>query len=434
MVQNTKVAQLGRGLMVLAFVLCATGVSAQARPAACDITSQNLYVRSQLLNLYLWRIPLVVDPARFDSPQGYLDAVRRLPDDARFSYVTSAAASTAFYSDSQFIGFGFSSREEPMAVVILQVFPDSPAADAGLERGARIEEIDGRAVADLAGTGELASAWGPSVEGIRVDIAFRTTDGRQRRAQMAKRPVTIPTVSQRQVFSVDGRRVGYLHFRNFVRPSVAALDDAFADFAAQGVNELILDLRYNGGGLVDVAQHLGSLIGGRLTQGQVFASSLHNANNTSLDKTIRFTAIGGLDLNRLTVIATQATASASELIINGLRPFMPVAVIGDRTYGKPVGQYLVEFCDKVLAPVSFSMVNADGEGQYFDGIPATCVVPDDPTRPLGDPAEASLAEALHFVRTGRCRPSVASSASSNAATRRAADGAATGWMSLLNAH
>lgn len=434
MVQNTKVAQLGRGLMVLAFVLCATGVSAQARPSACDITSQNLYVRSQLLNLYLWRIPLVVDPARFDSPQGYLDAVRRLPDDARFSYVTSAAASTAFYSDSQFIGFGFSSREEPTAVVILQVFPDSPAADAGLERGARIEEIDGRAVADLAGTGELASAWGPSVEGIRVDIAFRTTDGRQRRAQMAKRPVTIPTVSQRQVFSVDGRRVGYLHFRNFVRPSVAALDDAFADFAAQGVNELILDLRYNGGGLVDVAQHLGSLIGGRLTQGQVFASSLHNANNTSLDKTIRFTAIGGLDLNRLTVIATQATASASELIINGLRPFMPVAVIGDRTYGKPVGQYLVEFCDKVLAPVSFSMVNADGEGQYFDGIPATCVVPDDPTRPLGDPAEASLAEALHFVRTGRCRPSVASSASSNAATRRAADGAATGWMSLLNAH
>lgn len=407
---------------------------AQGRPAACDVTSQNLFVRTQLLNLYLWRIPLVVDPARFDHPQGYLDAVRRLPNDARFSYVTTAAASSAFYSESQFIGFGFSSREESAAVVILQVFPDSPAAEAGLERGARVEEIDGRSVADLAATGDLNTAWGPSIEGVTVSITFRTLNGRQYRAQMAKRPVTIPTVSHRSVFTADGQRIGYLHFRNFVRPSVAALDEAFAVFADAGIHELILDLRYNGGGLVDVAQHLGSLIGGPLTQGQVFATSLHNPSNTALDKTVRFNPAAGLGLSRLTVITTQATASASELIINGLRPFMPVAIIGDRTYGKPVGQYLIEFCANVLAPVSFRMVNANGNGDYFEGLAVTCAAPDDPTRSLGDPREASLAEALHYVRTGTCRPPVSLATGDSSTAGAAAPSPATGWMSLVNAH
>lgn len=423
-----------RALAVVLSLLSSAVATAQSRPASCDITGQNLYVRSQLLDLYLWRIPMVVDPARFDSPQVYLEAVRRLPNDARFSYVTSAAASNAFYSDSQFIGFGFSSREEPGAVVILQVFPDSPAADAGLERGVRVEEIDGRTVAALAATGDLTSAWGPSLEGVTVSIAFRTPDGRLRRATMVKRPVTIPTVSQTRVLLVDGRRVGYLHFRNFVRPSVAALNEAFSAFAEAGVQELILDLRYNGGGLVEVAQHLASLIGGPLTQGQVFSTSLHNAGNSSLDKTLRFNTAAGLGLSRLTVIATQATASASELIINGLRPFMPVAVIGDRTYGKPVGQYLIEFCDKVLAPVSFRMVNANGDGDYFDGLPATCLATDDASRPLSDPAEASLAEALHYVRTGTCRTPAPLFSLADRDGRPDLRQPSTGWMSVVNAH
>jgi C-terminal processing protease CtpA/Prc len=426
-------APLRIAFVTLGLLLTAVHSAAQARPQACDVVSQNLYVRSQLLDLYLWRIPMVVDPARFDAPQDYLDAVRRLPNDARFSYVTSAAASTAFYSDSQFIGFGFSSREESGTVTILQVFPDSPAAEAGLERGARIEEINGRSVTALSAAGELAAVWGPSVEGVTVSIAFRRLSGALQRATMVKRPVTIPTVSHTRVFAADGRRIGYLHFRNFVRPSIAALDEAFTAFATEGIHELILDLRYNGGGLVDVAQHLGSLIGGTLTQGQVFSTSLHNASNTARDQTLRFKSAAGLGLSRLTVIATQATASASELIINGLRPFLPVAVIGDRTYGKPVGQYLIEFCDKVLAPVSFRIVNANGDGDYFEGLSPTCAAADDATRPLSDPAEHLLAEALHYVRTGVCRtpPSSAAQERVPAAPLRYP---ASGWQSLLNAH
>ena len=90
---------------------------------------------------------------------------------------------------------------------------------------------------------------------------------------ITKRVTTIPTVSLTRTFRVDGRTVGYLFFRNFVQPSYAALDDAFAALREAGATELVIDVRYNGGGLVDVAMHLGGLVGGPVTDGRVFASS-----------------------------------------------------------------------------------------------------------------------------------------------------------------
>ena len=187
---------------------------------------------------------------------------------------------------------------------------------------------------------------------------------------MVKRLVTIPTVSLTRVVDVDGRKVGYLFFRNFVQPSTAALTEAFAALKAAGATELVLDLRYNGGGLVDVAVHLGSLIGGTRTNGQVMLNYVHNDKiGPTLNKTTRFAnPEQALNLQRLVVITTRGSASASELVINSLRPFMPVTIIGDTTYGKPVGQYGLRFCDKVLYPVAFSIKNANLEGDFFDGL------------------------------------------------------------------
>jgi hypothetical protein len=111
--------------------------------------------------------------------------------------------------------------------------------------------------------------------------------------------------------------------------------------------------------------------------------------------------------------------------------------VGDATYGKPVGQYGFDFCDKVLAPVSFSLVNADGQGDYFDGIPPTCVAADDLEHDLGAADEASLREALFYVRTGTCSAvsTTASASQLRQGSLRAPDvSRATGWQSLVNAH
>ncbi len=426
-----------RLLSSLAFtvaLLCPWIAAAQAPPANCSVTSQNLWVRNQLTNYYYWYqfLPTNVNPASYSSPEAYLDAVRYRPIDTSYSYITSAAANDAFYSDSQFIGFGFSMQITTLDLRILQVYEDSPALEAGLARGDHITQVNGQNVVNLISAGTIGSVFGASEIGVVSDIVFETPAGERKQARMVKRLVTIPTVSLTRVVEVDGRKVGYLFFRNFVRPSEAALNEAFAALRAAGATELVLDLRYNGGGLVDIAVHLASLIGGTRTNGQVLLTYVHNDKNPALNKTTRFTnPEEGLNLSSLVVITTRSSASASELVINALRPYMPVAVIGDTTYGKPVGQYGFTFCDKVLAPVAFSIKNVNNEGDYFDGIAPTCTASDDIAHQLGDSAEASFAEALTYIRTGSCSARAVGAARALRAVQ--AGPRPQGWHALVNA-
>lgn len=420
----------------IAALLCPWTAFAQTPPTSCTTTSQNLWVRDQLNTYYYWYQFLTpgVNPASFSSPEAYLEGVRYRPIDNSFSFITPAASNDAFYSDSQFIGYGFGNQTTVNDIRVLQVYDDSPASEAGLSRGDRIVTVNGQSVTAMVANGTVGSAFGAADVGVVTTIEWDTLAGQRRSARMVKRLVTIPTVSLTRVVEVDGRRVGYLFFRNFVQPSTAALTDAFAALKAAGANELVLDLRYNGGGLVDVAVHLASLIGGARTNGQVMLNYVHNDKiGPILNKTTRFASPEqALNLQRLVVIATRSSASASELVINSLRPFIPVTIIGDSTYGKPVGQYGLRFCDKVLYPVAFSIKNANLEGDFFDGIPVNCAAGDDYLRQLGDTAEASFAEALTFIRTGAC------SARSTAMRLRAYREPQvifrpSGWASILNA-
>jgi C-terminal processing protease CtpA/Prc len=406
--------------------------------ASCTTVGQCTFVRDTLLPWYYWYKELPSpDPASFGSPEAYLEAVRYRPLDSSFSYITSKASSDAFFSDSQFVGFGLSyKRTGDLELRLAQVFPGSPAADAAMDRGDTLLTIGGRTVADLIRTGEIGAAFGAEQEGVAVAFTWRDREGRENAATLVKRKVTIPTVSQTAVLDAGSARTAYIHFRNFVEPSVEALNAAFAQVRDAGATELVLDLRYNGGGLVSVARHLASLVAGPPLAGQVFVQFSHNDKQAaSRDTVYRFeTKPQALGVTRLVVITTRGSASASEAVINGLRPFMDVKVVGDATFGKPVGQYGFDFCDKVLYPVSFLVTNARSEADYFDGIPADCAAPDDLDRPLADPREASLAEALHVLRSGRCSGAAAAQAEVQARLRdRLRDIPADGWRQTVNA-
>jgi carboxyl-terminal processing protease len=401
--------------------------------APCTPIGQNMQTSDVLNDLYFWyqHIP-DVKPWRYASPEAYLEAVRYRPLDSRFSYITSKAEYTALFSESQYVGFGFSTRLTETSITVLQVFPDSPASDAQLGRGDRIVAVDGRTVASLVDSGAVGNVFGQDQAGVTISADVVSRDGQPRSITLRKRAVTIPPVALTRAFEVDGRVVGYILFRQFVRPSTAALDEAFAALRQAGATELVLDLRYNGGGLIDVAVHLGSLIGDAATAGQVFAHMQHNDKNRQYDQTLRFEALDPpLRLTRLFVITTGASASASEMVINSLEPYLPVVVIGERTFGKPVGQYGIDMCDKVLLPVAFITVNVNGEGNYFDGIAPDCAAADDIGHDLGAAAEASLAEALQFIRTGTCSRTLPETLQKREApTVPLADG----WRSLINAY
>lgn len=412
-----------------------------AQTDSCSVIGQNQFVRDVLFEYYYWNHELPsVSPVFFPTPEAYLEAVRYRPLDVTYSYIANQAEQEAFFSDSQFIGLGISTQFNGTEMRLAQVFPDSPASEAGLLRGQRILQINGRTIADLNASGQLGTAFGANETGVSVSLVWQATTGEEKSASLVKRAVTIPTVSALRLYDVDGRKVAYLNFRNFVQPSFAALDTAFAQLHEAQATELVLDLRYNGGGLVAVAQRLASLIGGTRTTDQVFAEFFHNDRHTDLNRTLRFESqANGLNLSRLIVITTRASASASELVINALRPYIPVVIVGDTTYGKPVGQYSFTFCDKVLNAVSFILRNAQGQSDFYTGFPPDCAAPDDLDHQFGDPAEGSLAEAFVYLRTGACTPPPPPSTTASA---RAQTGAARakpilptdGWQQLLGAH
>ena len=381
----------------------------------CSVLGENRFVRDTLKDVYLWYKELPdPDPGSFTSPEAYLEAVRYKAVDKTFSFITGRAANDALTNDSQYVGFGFKSEIVSASEIrVADVYAASPSADAGLERGASILEVNGRTAASLISTGETSSIFGPAQVGVSAHVLFRDRAGVDHDVQMVKRTVTIPTVAITTTIASGGRVVGYVLLENFVTPTSPALDAAFTQLEAAGASELVLDVRYNGGGLVTVAQHLASLIGGPRTTGQLFIQLAFNDKHTADNQNINFQTLPhALGLDRLVVITTESSASASESMINGLRPYIPVTVVGSTTYGKPVGQSVFNFCDKVLYAVTFAAKNARGQADFFNGIPPDCAAADDLDHALGDTREGSLAEALRYLRVGSCSASAAARAQS----------------------
>lgn len=396
--------------LLLGLALSACGGSGGSNDSGgdCSIPAQNQAVYSTMQQWYLWYQELpVVDPASFASPQALLDALTFKPLD-RFSYLTTRAEEEALFGSSQFVGLGFRTSLVNGEQRVNDVFEGGPAAGAGLLRGSRILAVDGVPIETvLASPGGFSGALGPAEVGFEVALTFNTPGGPELTRTVAKAVVTIPPVTATRVFDLDGVTTGYLVFRNFVDPGIPALDTAFAQFEAAGVTQLVVDLRYNGGGLISVVEHFANLLASRTASGLEFMSYRYNDKNRNRDRSFFFTADpppGALRLDKLVFITTPATASASELMINGLSPYVTMATVGRETFGKPVGQLGFAFCEKILRPVSFQSFNALGEGDFFEGIPADCAAGDTLEQPFGSLGESSFDTALHWLRFGFCPP------------------------------
>lgn len=396
---------------------------------SCSNEAQKAFVLERMQDIYFWNDELPeVALEDFATPEALLDALIFKPLD-RFSSIRPAETFTAFFLGGQTIAFGIGTTllaDDDLR--INRVFSDSPAEQAGLQRGDRILEINGRTIAEIVANEGISAAFGPREVGGQVTLRVENMAAIQSEVTMAQALIALDIIPASGVFDVAGSAVGYVHFTTFVDPSVDALNTVFADFKAQGVQDLIIDLRYNGGGLVRVANFLGNVLGGLTVPGEVYSQTVFNTENSFRNTITRFaTEVNSLSLTRLVFITAGATASASEIVINGTAPHLQVALVGETTFGKPVGSQNMTFCDKVLSPISFQTQNADGFADFFDGLPVDCPAPDDLTAMLGDPAEGSLAEALFYLENGTCSPTAVARTSTararqlNATTRTRGD-------------
>ncbi|NIL95029.1 MAG: peptidase [Woeseiaceae bacterium] len=423
----------------------------------CTTTlDQNNFLRSYSNDTYLWYDEIVDrDPGLYNDPLVYFDLLKtnalspsgQPKDKFHFTYDTdeweqlTQSGTQAGYG----IQWALLSNTPPRDLRIAYTEPDSPATNLPqpLARGARILEIDGVDINDntQAGVDVLNAGIYPN-DGEQHTFTVQDAGATgTRTVTMTAAVITSAPVQNTQVISTPTGQVGYMTFNDHIATAEQALIDAVDQLNAHdngaGIDDLVLDLRYNGGGYSDIANELAYMIAGPVpTAGMTFSESQFNDKHPVTDPVtgapleptpFYTTAIGApfngtagqplpaLNLPRVFVLTGFGTASASELIINGLRGVgVEVIQIGATTRGKPYGFYPTDNCGTTYFTIQLRAVNALGFGDYTDGfspenttgimgvsVPG-CSVADDFTKQLGDVTEDRLAAALQYRDTQTC--------------------------------
>ncbi|HEX7622871.1 MAG TPA: S41 family peptidase [Anaeromyxobacteraceae bacterium] len=437
-----------RAALLSVLGLSLAGCSSNSSPGvqvsgACTMAAENSAVLGTARDWYLYQdlLPASLDPNGYATSQAFLDAItanaRAQQKDREWSFLITKQAAQQYFTAGQSAGFGLGLVIDATSnhLLVQQVLGGSPAQVAGFQRGDDILAI-GTATDNLVPMATLLA----TTTGLSGALGSGTPGTRYFQVQPVGTTVPLIRIATSVaaydldpvVWKVLPGNVGYVHLRTFVSTAEAKLRTAFSDFHAKGIQNVIVDVRYNGGGLLSTANVLGSLLHPVSTDLMYrFAfNAKHPDQNT--DQHFSAEASGLATVNRVAFITTGDSASASELVPNALAAYLGatrLAIVGDRTYGKPVGQAsfdLGDSCADALYLISFALQNKDGYGGYYAGLPTadfkgtSCQAADDLTHEQGDPAEDSTQKALAFATTGACGSSVIASAVIPGALRAAA--------------
>lgn len=408
-----------------------TGVTPTPTPTTatgCTLRERQTWAAAQLNEWYLFpeTLPASLDPAPYSTVEAYVDALtataRAQGRDRYFTYVTSIAEENAYYNSGSSAGFGFRLYLSGNRLYSAETFEGTSALSAGIDRGTEIQAIGTTTgnlqnVSDIlaaGGTDALTNALGPSTAGTSRVMRVSDAAAGTRVVTISKTDYTLTPVSSRygaKIIDDGGHRVGYVNLRTFINTADSPLRAAFAQFKAAGVTEVIIDLRYNGGGLVSIAELMGNLLGANRSTSDVFDYMTFRPSKSAENETAYFAPqTQSIAPTRIAFIGTSSTASASELVAAGMLPYLGtnMALVGTNTYGKPVGQIALDkaACDDRFRVIAFALENRDHQGAYFSGlagtVKASCRASDDIAYQLGDPREASTRAALDFIQGKSC--------------------------------
>ncbi len=400
-----------------------TGVAATA--ANAEVAALANYMADE----YFWYKDLPkADLSAATTAEQALELLRFKPKD-RYSYIDTLGNFNAFFQEGKSVGAGFGMVDLNGQVRIEYVRPSSPAQAGGLRRGDRIVKANGVtpvATPTTTATASIDTAIGPREIGNVLVLDIERA-GAPLQLTITKNSYDIITVSDSKIIDQNGRKIGYLYFYSFIARTVADWNAAVADLKAQGAQDLVVDMRNNGGGYLDTAAKLSSNL--RKTAplaGEYLTAIRYNDKLASRDYKLPFGPDNGIRFDKVAFLMTDGTCSASELLINGLAPFQTVLTVGTNTCGKPVGFSPREYnSTKVFSIAHFDLSNSAGNANYYDGLAPTCKVEDDYSKAFGDPTELLLATALRYLSSGACataaiEPNVKSVVSLNNRAKRVA--------------
>jgi carboxyl-terminal processing protease len=354
---------------------------------------------------YFWyKLMPVVVKTDFKDPYALLDAMRYKTLD-RWSFVQTYDQYIAQTTGS-FVGHGISMGLDPSNQVrIVQIYANSPLYSKGVRRGWIVKKLNGTDLAPIfiANDGTAYSNLiGTSTAGITNTFLFQTPAGKDSTIASTKASFTLNTVILADTLHLKSGIAGHLVFDQFIPPSIQELRSAFTYFSQNNIKDLIVDLRYNGGGDISVLTNMASYVAGAAKFNTPFLKLTFNDKNTANNRTYNFTTVSSpLSLTKIIVICTRETASASEDFINGLKPVLDVKCIGDTTNGKPVGMVVIPYkTNYVFWPISFSVNNSAGQGDFYKGFAPAKYVIDDFTHDWNDRSEACFKESIYYLEHG----------------------------------
>ena len=354
------------------------------------------YLYNLFLTEYYWNdhVPQDFDYSPYTEPQPMINDLKYAVLD-RWSFALSRQQYDDMASQS-ITGFGFLYEND---FTILNVYIGSPAEKSGLQRGDRIITINGQPVSELLLLQARSNVNQPTQFGIeRGDEHLNLT--------ITSQAYTYKVISYKIIQTPQGENVGYLRFDEFTDNATFELESAFTFFKNQNIDKLVVDLRYNPGGTITTASIFLDKIGYNFNNKAQF-SMVWNPQNSYKNETLYFDSNdpNSLALDKIVYLTTEYSASASELVINAMEPYMydNVVTIGTRTHGKPVGMDGRTNGSYIYFLINFAVLNSVGYGDYFDGLPPDCTVEDnDFAHQLGDPNEALLHKALYYIDNDHC--------------------------------
>lgn len=399
---------------------------------------EKMWLRSFTHLAYYWYDEVDdVDPSKY-SVQQYFDLVLRAEHD-EFHFSQPYERYIAAFEDGVSVDYGISwavsHSAEGLEIRVKQI-TEQAAAAAFVTRGDEVLEIDGEPLASIDDPDVVLNGLFPEFRGETHSFTFRSANNDQvQNVDLVAQPVQYESVPQYKILDTDHGRIGYIEFYSHNMTSESALVEAIAALYQDGVDDLVVDMRYNQGGQLFVASQLAYMVAGPgRTMDRTFERFRYNDKHPTvspfgeditpipfISSTIE--TYGGnevslptLALPRVFVLTTGETCSASESFINALRGIdVDVIQIGTPTCGKPYGYLPTQNCGTVYYMVMFAGVNDKGFGEFQSGFRASgsqqqdeetllpgCEVADDLAYPLGDPNEPLLAAALQYHATGEC--------------------------------
>lgn len=383
-------------------------------------SADNLRKDSSLLwakELYLWRtqIPASFNARGYADPNKIMEAIRPYSKEPGFTNPVDRWSFAVLKKEWDDVSSGISADlgmgiffRSANDLRVTYVEKDGAAGKAGVERSWRVMKINGNNninTTDASINFIVNAIYG----GSAATIEFQKPDGTSQELNL--NPVTYqehPLILD-SVYENSGKKIGYMVFNSFLGDQAeikTAFSTMFNDFQTKGVKEMIIDLRYNGGGYVSLWEEMANYLVPSASNGQVmYRQSFNQRYADLLDTTVNFSKKGALNLEKLIFIISQNTASASEGLINCLKPHISVNIVGpSASNGKPVGYFPLSALDWYVFPVSFRTVNSNNQGSYFNGFIPESEVPDGLDKGWGDLTEDCLASAMKYLTTGSFRP------------------------------